>query len=69
MNQSQLLCEKLLVLVSLVLLRPQLSAGSKAICLPQDGPVSEILQAALLKQLQAEYIANLTNILIVHKLK
>ena len=29
--------------------------------LPQDAPVSEFLQAALLKQFQAEYIANLTN--------
>ena len=27
----------------------------------QDAPVSEFLQAVLLKQLQAEYIANLTH--------
>ena len=54
---------KLLVLATLLLLIPQLiSTGGKAICLPQDAPaVSEFLQAALLKQLQAEYIANLTN--------
>ena len=52
---------KLLVLVTLVRLSPQLSAGGKAICLPQNAPVSEFLQAALLKQLQTEYIANLTN--------
>ena len=52
---------KILVLVALVLLITQLSAGGKAICLPQDDPVSEFLQAALLKQFQAEYIANLTN--------
>ena len=53
--------EKLLVLVTLVLLSPQLSAGGRTICFPQDAPVSEFLQATLLKQLQAEYIANLTN--------
>ena len=53
--------EKLLVLVTLVLFSPQLSTGGRAICLPQDAPVSEFLQATLLKQLQAEYIANLTN--------
>ena len=52
---------KLLGLATLLLLIPQLSTGGKAICLPQDAPVSEFLQAALLKQLQAEYIANLTN--------
>ena len=54
---------KLPILATLLLLIPQLSAGGKAICLPQDAPVSEFLQATLLKQLQAEYIANLTNTL------
>ena len=47
---------KLLVLATLVLPIPQLSAGDKAICFPQDAPVSEFLQAALLKQFQAEPI-------------
>ena len=60
------MCEKLLVLVTLVLFSPQLSAGGKAICLPQDAPVSEFLHATLLKQLQAEYIANQTNTWSTH---
>ena len=60
------MCEKLLVLVTLVLFSPQLSAGGKAICLPQDAPVSEFLHTTLLKQLQAEYIANQTNTLCTH---
>ena len=48
--------------MTLVLFSPQLfSAGGRAICLPQDAPVTEFLQAALLKQLQASHIANLTN--------
>ena len=34
---------KLLVLATLLLLIPQLSTGGKAICLPQDAPVSEFL--------------------------
>ena len=48
--------ETILVLVTLVLLCPQLSAGGRDICLPQDAPVLELLQTTLLKQLQVEYM-------------